>query len=95
MAIISACYQRQQCTEAKQLLGGKLSLRDYNAYAMIKALNSFLQGLSMPETQYIGLKIKLDGAGMPSLWIKQQSLDWMSLQQETLLQAIYSVGFDS
>ena len=41
----------------KQLLGGKLSLRNYNAqvgetYAMIKALNK-LTGLGMPETQYI------------------------------------------
>jgi hypothetical protein len=41
----------------KQLLGGKLRLRDYNAqagetYAMIKALNK-LTGLSMPETQYV------------------------------------------
>ena len=41
----------------KQLLGGKLSLRDYNAqvgeiYAMIKALNK-LAGLGMPETQYV------------------------------------------
>lgn len=37
----------------KQLLGGKLSLRDYNAlvdktYAMIKALNN-LTGLGMPK----------------------------------------------
>ncbi|EGQ9378724.1 IS5 family transposase, partial [Vibrio parahaemolyticus] len=41
----------------KQLLGGRLSLRNYNAqvgetYAMIKALNK-LTGLGMPETQYI------------------------------------------
>jgi len=41
----------------KQLLGGKLSLRNYNAqvgkiYAMIKSLNK-LTGLGMPETQYI------------------------------------------
>lgn len=41
----------------KQLLGGKLSLRNYNAqvgetYSMIKALNK-LTGLGMPETQYI------------------------------------------
>ncbi|MBT0234344.1 IS5 family transposase, partial [Vibrio campbellii] len=41
----------------KQLLGGKLSLRNYNAqvgesYAMIKALNK-LTGLGMPETQYV------------------------------------------
>ncbi|GAJ73418.1 LOW QUALITY PROTEIN: mobile element protein [Vibrio sp. JCM 18904] len=41
----------------KQLLGGRLSLRNYNAqvgetYVMIKALNK-LTGLGMPETQYI------------------------------------------
>ena len=41
----------------KQLLGGKLSLRNYNAqvgetYAMIEALNK-LTGLGMPETQYV------------------------------------------
>ncbi len=41
----------------KQLLGGKLSLRNYNApvgetYAMLKALNK-LTGFDMPETQYI------------------------------------------
>ena len=41
----------------KQLLGGKLSLRDDNAqvgetYVMIKVLNK-LTGLGMPETQYI------------------------------------------
>ncbi|MFH4369363.1 IS5/IS1182 family transposase, partial [Vibrio alginolyticus] len=41
----------------KQLLGGKLSLRNYNAqvgetYAMIKALNK-LTGLGMPETRYV------------------------------------------
>ncbi len=41
----------------KQLLGEKLSLRNYNAqvgetYAMIKALNK-LAGLGMPETQYV------------------------------------------
>ncbi|MCG9784511.1 hypothetical protein L1D52_19330, partial [Vibrio brasiliensis] len=69
MAIISAHYQRQQCIEhkrslsetamyrVKQLLGGKLSLRNYNAqvgetYAMIKALNK-LTGLGMPETHHI------------------------------------------
>ena len=44
--------------QVKQFLGGKLSLRNYNAqvgetYAMIKALNK-LTGLGMPETQYIG-----------------------------------------
>jgi hypothetical protein len=41
----------------KQLLGGKLSLRNYNTqvgetYAMIKALKK-LTGLGMPETQYV------------------------------------------
>ncbi|HHE0548471.1 TPA: IS5/IS1182 family transposase, partial [Vibrio parahaemolyticus] len=41
----------------KQLLGGRLSLRNYNAqvgetYAMIKELNK-LTGLGMPETQCI------------------------------------------
>ncbi len=41
----------------KQLLGGKLSLRNYNAqvgktYAMIKALNK-LTGLGMRETRYV------------------------------------------
>ncbi|TBT04062.1 IS5 family transposase [Vibrio parahaemolyticus] len=41
----------------KQLLGGRISLRNYNAqvgetYAMIKALNK-LTGLGMPETQCI------------------------------------------
>ncbi len=41
----------------KQLLGGRLSRRNYNAqvgetYAMIKALNK-LTGLGMPETQCI------------------------------------------
>lgn len=41
----------------KQLLGGNLSLRNYNAqvgetYAMIKALNKFTR-LVMPETQYV------------------------------------------
>ena len=41
----------------KQLLGGRLSLRNYNAqvgetYAMVKALNK-LTGLGMPETQYV------------------------------------------
>ncbi|CAH1583365.1 hypothetical protein THF1C08_40080 [Vibrio jasicida] len=56
MVIISALYQRQM-HRVKQLLGGKLSLRNYNAqvgetYAMIKALNK-LTGLGMPETQYI------------------------------------------
>ncbi len=40
----------------KQLLGGKLSLRNYNAqvgetYAMLKALNR-LTGVGMPETHY-------------------------------------------
>ncbi|GMM90175.1 hypothetical protein MTsN2n6_31490 [Vibrio fortis] len=41
----------------KQLLGGKLSLRNYNVqvgetYAMIKAMNKLIR-LGMPETQYI------------------------------------------
>ncbi len=41
----------------KQLLGGRLSLRNYNTqvsetYAMIKALNK-LTGLGMPETQCV------------------------------------------
>lgn len=41
----------------KPLLGGRLSLRNYNAqvgeiYAMIKALNK-LTGLGMPEAQYV------------------------------------------
>jgi len=41
----------------KQLLGDRLSMRNYNAqvgetYAMIKAQNK-LTGLGMPETQYI------------------------------------------
>jgi len=41
----------------KQLLGGRLSLRNYHAqvgetYAMIKALNK-LTGLSIPEAQYV------------------------------------------
>ena len=41
----------------KQLLGEKLSMRNYNAqvgetYAMIKALNK-LTGLGVPETQYV------------------------------------------
>ena len=43
--------------QVKQFLGGKLSLRNYNAqvgetYAMIKALNK-LTGLGMPETQCV------------------------------------------
>lgn len=47
----------------KQLLGGKLSLRNYNAqvgetYALIKALNK-LTGLGMPETQYPALQALL------------------------------------
>ncbi|MCU8323340.1 IS5/IS1182 family transposase, partial [Vibrio vulnificus] len=41
----------------KQMLGGRLSLRNYNAqvgetYSMIKALNK-LTGLGMPETQCV------------------------------------------
>ncbi|HAS8596369.1 TPA: IS5/IS1182 family transposase, partial [Vibrio vulnificus] len=53
-------YQKRSLSETamyrvKQLLGGRLSLRNYNAqvgetYAMIKALNK-LTGLGMPETQ--------------------------------------------
>ena len=52
-------YHRRSLSETamyriKQLLGGRLSLRNYNAqvgetYAMIKALNK-LTGLGMPET---------------------------------------------
>ncbi|KOE76355.1 hypothetical protein ACS87_13405 [Vibrio parahaemolyticus] len=55
-------YHKRSLSEAamyrvKPLLGGKLSLRNYNAqvgetYAMIKALNK-LTGLGMPETQCI------------------------------------------
>ncbi len=56
----------------KQLLGGKLSLRSYNAqvgetYAMIKALNK-LTGLGMPDGEtYAMIKAlnKLTGLGMP------------------------------
>lgn len=56
MAIISALSETAMY-RVKQLLGGKLSLRNYNAqvgetYAMIKALNK-LTGLGMPETQYV------------------------------------------
>ena len=41
----------------RQLLSGKLSLRNYNAqvgetYAMTKALNK-LTGIGMPETQHV------------------------------------------
>jgi hypothetical protein len=55
------CHKRSLSETAmyrvKQLLGGKLSLRNYNAqvgeiYAMIKALNK-LTGFGMPDTQYI------------------------------------------
>ncbi|MDF4876476.1 IS5 family transposase, partial [Vibrio parahaemolyticus] len=55
-------YHKRLLSEAalyrvKQLLGGRLSLRNYNAqvgetYAMIKALNK-LTGLGMPETQCV------------------------------------------
>ncbi|MFB2659115.1 IS5 family transposase [Shewanella xiamenensis] len=55
-------YHRRSISETamyriKQLLGGRLSMRNYNAqvgetYAMIKALNK-LTGLGMPETQYV------------------------------------------
>ncbi|MCX8905421.1 IS5-like element ISVpa3 family transposase [Vibrio parahaemolyticus] len=55
-------YHKRSLSEAamyrvKQLLGGRLSLRNYNAqvgetYAMIKALNK-LTGLGMPETQCV------------------------------------------
>lgn len=55
------CHKRSLSETAmyrvKQLLGGRLSLRNYNAqvgetYAMIKALNK-LTGLGMPETQCV------------------------------------------
>lgn len=55
-------YHRRSISETamyriKQLLGGTLSIRNYNAqvgeaYAMIRALNK-LTGLGMPETHYI------------------------------------------
>ncbi|WP_375164132.1 transposase [Shewanella xiamenensis] len=55
-------YHRRSISETamyriKQLLGGTLSMRNYNAkvgeaYAMIRALNK-LTGLGMPETHYI------------------------------------------
>lgn len=54
-------YHRRSISETamyriKQLLGGTLSMRDYNVqvgetYAMMRALNK-LTGLGMPETQY-------------------------------------------
>ncbi len=57
MAITSAHYPETAMYRVKQLLGGKLSLRNYNAqvgetYAMIKALNK-LAGLGMPENQCV------------------------------------------
>ena len=58
MVITSVRSPKQPCMyRVKQLLGGKLSLRNYNAqvgetYAMVKALNK-LTGLGMPETQYV------------------------------------------
>ncbi|WP_242601627.1 transposase [Vibrio metoecus] len=57
-AIINADYQTETAMyRVKQLLGGRLSLRNYNAqvgetYAMIKALNK-LTGLGVPETQCV------------------------------------------
>ena len=36
----------------KQLLGGKLGLRNCNAQVVIKALNK-LTGLDIPEAQYV------------------------------------------
>jgi hypothetical protein len=55
-------YHRRSISETamyriKQLLGGTLSMRNYNAqvgetYAMIRALNK-LTGLGMPETHYV------------------------------------------
>lgn len=55
-------YHRRSISETamyrvKQLLGGRLSLRNYNGqvgetYAMIRALNK-LTGLGMPETHYV------------------------------------------
>ncbi|CAM3071231.1 Mobile element protein [Vibrio mytili] len=60
----------------KQLLGGKLSLRNYNAqvgetYAMIKALNK-LTGLGMPETQYVVQE--LNNMGLPCLLIELSNI---------------------
>ena len=57
MVITSVNSQKQLMYRVKQLLDGKLSLRNYNAqvgetYSMIKALNK-LTGLGMPETQYV------------------------------------------
>ncbi len=56
MVIISARSQRAMY-RVKQLLGGKLSLRNYNAqvgetYVMIKVLYK-ITGLGMPQTQCI------------------------------------------
>lgn len=55
-------YHRREISETamyriKQLLGGTLSMRNYNAqvgetYTMIRALNK-LTGLGMPETHYV------------------------------------------
>tara|TARA_Y100000588_G_scaffold188919_1_gene202870 strand:+ start:2545 stop:2892 length:348 start_codon:yes stop_codon:yes gene_type:complete len=47
----------------KQLLGGKLSLRNYNAqvgetYTLIKGMNK-LTGVGMPETQYIAKELSI------------------------------------
>ncbi len=55
----------------KKLLGGTLSLRDYNAqvgetYAMIKALNK-LTGLGMPKTNSNRLTISHIGRYLPEL----------------------------
>lgn len=57
MVITSVHSQKQLMYRVKQLLDGKLSLRNYNAqvgetYSMLKALNK-LTGLGMPETQYV------------------------------------------
>ncbi len=62
----------------KQLLGGKLSLRDYNiqvgeTYTMIKALNK-LTGLGMPETQRVVIRITQLKVFWFSDRITQQSL---------------------
>lgn len=50
-------YTETAMYRVKQLLGGRLNLRNYNAqvgetYAMIKALNKLTE-LGMPETQCI------------------------------------------
>ncbi|OQK31881.1 putative transposase [Vibrio parahaemolyticus] len=64
----------------KQLLGGRLSLRNYNAqvgetYAMIKALNK-LTGLGMPENSVCYIRITQLQAVWCSDQITQQSW-WM------------------